>query len=159
MFTFSNECKTISIVMPTTELATSYTPTSIQVVNTLASGELISITDIDVTEGVITATGEVSELPLDGVVTITVTDGSNTDTFYTISSCQIDCCIANLLVSALECTCKCDQCQYDLIRAEKIHLMLQAARFAAENEKDNQNAIALYDKARDLCTEVCACGC
>jgi hypothetical protein len=80
-------------------------------------------------------------------------------TLYTIAPCQIDCCIAKLVDAAIECTCKCDKCKEDLLRAEKVFLMLQAAKFAAEQESNPDHADDMYNKASALCTEVCACGC
>lgn len=88
-------------------------------------------------------------------------EGSSTliQTIYTIAPCQIDCCIAKLVDAAIECTCHCDKCKEDLIRAEKVFLMLQAAKFAAEQESNPDHAYDMYNKASALCTEVCACGC
>jgi hypothetical protein len=78
---------------------------------------------------------------------------------YTVASCKIDCCIAKLVDAAIECHCKCDKCKEDLLRAEKIFLMLQGSRYAAEQESNYDHAKNMYDKADALCTEVCACGC
>ena len=78
---------------------------------------------------------------------------------YTIAPCQIDCCLANLIDSAIECHCHCDKCKEDLIRGEKVFLMLQGALFAAEQEENPEHADAMYKKASQLCVEVCACGC
>lgn len=80
-------------------------------------------------------------------------------TIYTIAPCEIDCCIAKLVDAAIECHCKCDKCKEDLLRANKIFLMLQGARFAAEQEFNFGHAAAMYAKAKALCVEVCACGC
>lgn len=78
---------------------------------------------------------------------------------YTVSSCEIDCCIAKLTESAINCTCKCDKCKEELDRAEKILLLLISAKHAAEVEQNKEDAIAKYNKAKEFCTEVCACGC
>ena len=88
-------------------------------------------------------------------------DGDTTlmTTLFTIAPCKIDCCIAKLVDAAINCECKCDKCKEDLLRAEKIFLMLQGARFAAEQESNYDHAKNMYDKANTLCTEVCACGC
>ena len=76
-----------------------------------------------------------------------------------VSSCEIDCCTAKLVESAINCTCKCDKCKEELLRAEKIHLLLSASKYAAEIEGNYENAVAKYNKAKEFCTEVCACGC
>ena len=88
-----------------------------------------------------------------------VTADSLIDTIYTVAPCQINCCIAKLTDAAIECHCKCDKCKEDLLRAEKVMLMLQGATFAAEQESNYDHAVNMYNKANTLCTEVCACGC
>ena len=78
---------------------------------------------------------------------------------YTIASCKINCCIGQLLYAAMECTCKCAKCKEDLLRAEKVYLFLNAAIFEAEHNANLQQALNNYNKASELCLEVCACGC
>jgi len=95
----------------------------------------------------------------DGIINENDADTSLIRTIYTIAPCEIDCCMAKLVDAAIECHCKCDKCKEDLIRANKIFLMLQGARFAAEQEFNFGHAVAMYTKAKDLCVEVCACGC
>ena len=98
-------------------------------------------------------------------VTINYDEDNNGDsstllqTVYTVAPCQINCCIAKLTDAAIECHCKCDKCKEDLLRAEKVMLMLQGATFAAEQESNYDHAVNMYNKANTLCTEVCACGC
>jgi len=86
----------------------------------------------------------------------------NNETILTallVASCEIDCCIAKLVESAINCTCHCDKCKEELLRAEKIHLLLGAAKYTAEINGNYEDAVAKYNKAREFCTEVCACGC
>ena len=78
---------------------------------------------------------------------------------YTVASCKINCCIGQLLYAAIECTCKCAKCKEDLLRAEKVYLFLNAAIFEAEHNANLQQALNNYNKASELCLEVCACGC
>lgn len=78
---------------------------------------------------------------------------------YTIAACKVNCCIGQLLYAAMECTCKCAQCKEDLIRAEKVYLFLNAALFEAEHNANLTQALNNYNKASELCLEVCACGC
>jgi len=95
-----------------------------------------------------------------GVVTYKVLQGDSVVyTGYVIATCEIDCCIAKLVESAITCTCHCDKCKEELDRAEKIHLLLIAAKHAAEVEQNFEDATAKYNKAKEFCTEVCACGC
>jgi prophage maintenance system killer protein len=99
------------------------------------------------------------DLDADGVKNETAADTTLMETLYTVASCQIDCCIAKLVDAAIECHCKCDKCKEDLLRAEKVFLMLQGATFAAEQESNYDHAVSMYNKANTLCVEVCACGC
>jgi hypothetical protein len=78
---------------------------------------------------------------------------------YSVATCKISCCIAALLKEAIECTCACDQCKKDLLRAEKVQLFLQAAVYEAEHNANLTQAVNNYNKASELCIEVCACGC
>lgn len=78
---------------------------------------------------------------------------------YSVATCKISCCIAALLKEALECSCACDQCKKDLMRAEKVQLFLQAAIYEAEHNANLTQAEKNYNKASELCIEVCACGC
>lgn len=98
---------------------------------------------------------------IDNVGSDNETEGDSTfiRSFYTIAACQIDCCLANLIDAAIECHCKCDKCKEDLIRGEKVFLMLQGAVFAAEQEENPDHALNMYNKASAMCVEVCACGC
>jgi prophage maintenance system killer protein len=97
--------------------------------------------------------------PINAVNNETAADTTLMETLYTVASCQIDCCIAKLVDAAIECHCKCDKCKEDLLRAEKVFLMLQGATFAAEQESNYDHAVSMYNKANTLCVEVCACGC
>jgi hypothetical protein len=94
-----------------------------------------------------------------GVNNETAADTTLMETVYTVAPCKINCCIAKLVDAAIECHCKCDKCKEDLLRAEKVLLMLQGATFAAEQESNYDHAVNMYNKANTLCTEVCACGC
>ena len=78
---------------------------------------------------------------------------------FSVSTSQIDCCIAKLVHDAINCTCKCSKCDEDLKRAHKIHLLLQSARYEAHTVNAPERANDKILKARELCVEVCACGC
>lgn len=101
---------------------------------------------------------------LEGLVTVKVKQSASPTatayaTHHTIAPCKINCCIAKLAQSGLECDCNCGKCADDLMRAQKAFLMLKGAYYTAENKKDAVNAEKLYLKAAQLCEEVCACGC
>lgn len=95
----------------------------------------------------------------DGTSNENTADSTLMTTLFTVAPCEINCCIAKLVDAAIECHCKCDKCKEDLLRAEKVFLMLQASKYAAEEEGSYDNAKLMFDKANGLCTEVCACGC
>ena len=95
-----------------------------------------------------------------GVSRVTVEDkqGNVVKSYISVGSADIDCCIAKLVHDAINCTCKCNKCKEDLDRAQTVRLLLQAAKYEAtlglaDSVQDK------YSKAKDLCTEVCACGC
>lgn len=91
-------------------------------------------------------------------VTVTNTRGETVKSYVSIGSAEIDCCIAKLVHDAINCTCKCNKCKEDLDRAQTIRLLLQAASYDAHlGLQDSAND--KYRKAKELCTEVCACGC
>lgn len=97
-----------------------------------------------------------------GVLQILPKDSDGTTTLtpaYSVAKCRTICCITNLLYAAMECTCKCDKCKEDLLRAEKVTLFLQAATYEAEHNANLTQAVKNYNKATELCVEVCACGC
>lgn len=141
---------------------------NIPVPNTVISGTVVTI---QVTNG----DGTVSNFPavaLGGYIILNVSVETagvvqysvihNNVTILTallVSTCEIDCCIAKLVESAINCTCHCDKCKEELLRAEKIHLLLSASKYAAEIEGNYKDAVAKYNKAKEFCTEVCACGC
>ena len=70
-----------------------------------------------------------------------------------------NCCIAKLVHDAITCSCKCHKCVEDLKRAETIYLLLQSAKHEAHVLGNVEMAAAKVLKAKELCTEVCACGC
>jgi len=95
-----------------------------------------------------------------GVVDVKIKDanGGIVRQYVTVGVADIDCCIAKLVHDAINCTCKCNKCKEDLDRAQTIRLLIQAAKYEAklglvDSVQDK------YNKAKELCTEVCACGC
>lgn len=156
MFTLSNNCKTLVINIPEANLTNISAPTDVNTVEVNSISTPTPTTGNDAVE----VTYEPSNA-LVGVITVTVTDTdtNNVDTFYTVGTCEIDCCIASLVKDSIECKCQCDRCKDDLLRANKIKLMLEGAKYAAEADGDYSSAVDMYNKAKALCTEVCACGC
>jgi len=104
----------------------------------------------------------ITTIPADnrGAVRVTVQDkqGNVVKSYVSVGTSEIDCCIAKLVHDAINCTCRCNKCKEDLQRAQTVRLLLQAAKYEAtlgleESVQDK------YNKAKDLCVEVCACGC
>jgi hypothetical protein len=94
-----------------------------------------------------------------GVVKVTISSTKGVEkTYLTVGSQDIDCCIAKLVHDAINCTCKCNKCKEDLNRAQTIRLLLQAAAYEASIGLE-ESVVEKYNKAKELCTEVCACGC
>ena len=95
-----------------------------------------------------------------GVNRVTVKDGKGSviKTYVSVGSAVIDCCIAKLVHDAINCTCKCNKCKEDLQRAHTVKLLLQAAKYEATLGLE-ESVQEKYNKAKELCTEVCACGC
>ena len=86
-------------------------------------------------------------------------DGNIVKDTTSVATSDIDCCIAKLVHDAINCTCKCNKCDEDLKRAHKIHLLIMSAKYEAHTLTSPENANAKVLKAKELCTEVCACGC
>jgi len=95
-----------------------------------------------------------------GVITISIYDPGEAQNFYVsaVGSCELDCCIASLVQDAIDCTCKCQKCNEDLLTAQKVHLLAESAKYSAING-NLEDAINKYNKAKDFCTATCACGC
>ena len=95
-----------------------------------------------------------------GVVDVKIKDanGGIVRQYVTVGVADIDCCIAKLVHDAINCTCKCDKCKEDLKLAERIFLLLQSATYDATLGNINA-ATDKYNKAKEFCTERCACGC
>tara|TARA_Y100000816_G_scaffold286061_1_gene266596 strand:- start:12236 stop:12694 length:459 start_codon:yes stop_codon:yes gene_type:complete len=99
------------------------------------------------------------DLDAKGVIRTVITDSKGfREEEATVVTADIDCCIAKLVHDAINCTCKCDKCKEDLKLAEKIFLLLQAAEYDA-TLGITDGATDKYNKAKELCTERCACGC
>lgn len=167
----STNCKTISARLDGAELGVALN--TIQKIYIYDQAKLVNVyletTDFTESNNIITFTKSLSDSVFKGVISVELHTSGTIDytpatttlatTVYTVAPCQIDCCIAKLTDAAIECHCKCDKCKEDLLRAEKIMLMLQGATFAAEQESNYDHAVNMYNKADALCTEVCACGC
>lgn len=95
-----------------------------------------------------------------GVVRVDIINQNNEveRSYLTVGSAEIDCCIAKLVHDAVNCTCKCDRCKEDLRRAQTVRLLIDSAKYEASAGLSD-SATDKFNKAKSLCTEVCACGC
>lgn len=126
------------------------------IINNLSNGAVVAASARSRAKKMITT------IPVDsrGVSRVTVEDktGQIVKSYLTVGSADIDCCIAKLVHDAINCTCKCNKCKEDLQRAHTIKLLLQAAKYEATLGLED-SVQKKYNKAKELCTEVCACGC
>lgn len=93
-----------------------------------------------------------------GVISVTPVDNPE-NVRFSIGSCEISCCIANLVQAAIDCHCQCDRCDEDLRTAEKAHLLIASAEHAVNDSNNITDAVNKYNKAKEFCTATCACGC
>lgn len=78
---------------------------------------------------------------------------------YSLGTCSIDCCLANLIQNNLDCNCSGDDCCEDIKKAEKILILTRAAILDAANA-DIAGATEKYNKAVELCGATpCDCNC
>ena len=155
--TISADCKTLTALFQGQPAPANFT-------NEITSTNFTSTTigTLTNTSGTIwqwVVTSAQSNEPFNGVITIDALNGSAVSLEkYSVGTCELDCCIATLVNDAITCTCDCDRCDEDLHRAEKVHLLAESAKYSAINNNVT-DAINKYTKAKEFCTEVCACGC
>lgn len=150
----SEDCKKIAVEFETAQ------PTTVVIADSDKTEVELTSSDFTYASGVLTFEYTHS-IPFVGVLQVLPKDveGETLTPAYTIAPCKANCCIGTLLYDAMECTCKCAKCKDDLLRAERVYLFLQAAVFEAEHNANLLQATNNYNKASELCLEVCACGC
>lgn len=148
------DCKTIVITFDANPTAQAST---ISLVNEITTASLFANVDgtIDVATKTWTITDAEFGESFNGVFTV---NSADTNYKYYVGRCELDCCIASLVQSAIDCHCECDRCDEDLKRAEKVHLLANSALYSAINDNVT-DAINKYNKAKAFCVETCACGC
>lgn len=153
--TIAPDCKKLTVTATASTATVNFTYTNF-------------ITDKTTTSGAINVVAGAASWVLDyetagelfnGVIAITDTVDTLNPTVYSIGACEIYCCIAALVQAAIDCHCHCDRCDEDLRKAEKIELLIKSAQHAAYSDANITDAINKYNKAKDFCTETCACGC
>jgi len=153
--TISPDCKKLTVVASGVPSTVNFTYQNYITDNTITSGVLTA------TSGNVTwvISSETAQELFNGVIGITDTVDTLKPTSYTVGACEIYCCIASLVQSAIDCHCQCDRCDEDLKKAEKIDLLVKSAQHSAYSDTNITDAVKKYNKAKDFCTETCACGC
>lgn len=77
---------------------------------------------------------------------------------YTLGTCAIDCCMANLLGTVINCNCEGGDCHDVIRKIEKILILIRCAVVDAANG-DIAAAQEKYNKAAELCDSTCDCNC
>jgi hypothetical protein len=153
--TIAPDCKKLTVIASGVPATVNFTYYNYITEKTTTSGVLTAVAG-DVTW--ILSSQVAGEL-FNGVISITDTVDILKPTVYTIGAAEIYCCIAALVQSAIDCHCHCDRCDEDLRKAEKIDLLIKSAQHATFSDTNITDAINKYNKAKDFCTETCACGC
>tara|TARA_R110002012_G_scaffold7040_5_gene33336 strand:+ start:6547 stop:7062 length:516 start_codon:yes stop_codon:yes gene_type:complete len=164
----TNSCKNIVMtIRPLTTATTgeikltsiTYGGSSIKIPITLNSGTSTKIIQ------------EVSNLPASaGVFMFELTEGQkHVATKALLIHCDIDCCLVKLTNEILACECDCPKCSSALAKAQKVFLLLQAAKFKMDEVNspprgstitgDYEDISDKYKKAREICDGSCGCEC
>jgi hypothetical protein len=77
---------------------------------------------------------------------------------YALGTSAIDCCMANLLSTVINCNCEGGDCHDVIRKIEKILILIQCAVVDAAN-RDIAAAQEKYNKATELCDSTCDCNC
>ncbi len=77
---------------------------------------------------------------------------------YALGTCAIDCCMANLLGTVINCNCEGGDCHDTIRKIEKILILIRCAVVDAANG-NIAAAQEKYNKAVELCDSTCDCNC
>jgi hypothetical protein len=77
---------------------------------------------------------------------------------YALGTSAIDCCMANLLGTVINCNCEGGDCHDVIRKIEKILILIRCAVVDAANG-DIAAAQEKYNKAAELCDSTCDCNC
>ncbi len=91
------------------------------------------------------------------VMTVDNENGEFKET-YVLGTCAIDCCMANLLGTVINCNCEGGDCHDVIRKIEKILILIRCAVVDAANG-DIAAAQEKYNKAAELCDSTCDCNC
>jgi len=91
------------------------------------------------------------------VMTVDSENGEVKET-YVLGTCAIDCCMANLLSTVINCNCEGGDCHDVIRKIEKILILIRCAVVDAANG-NIAAAQEKYNKAAELCDSTCDCNC
>ena len=127
------------------------------------------IPDLEVTANQYTINiGNDSNFDGGGIITMLMQDsGGNTASSAILSSCELDCCLAQKVLDLTNCTDCNPKCSDKLATAQKIFLYLESIRTMLSqlgndvgiNEGIISQALDTYNAAKDLCSDSCGCNC
>ena len=153
--TISPDCKKLTVVASGVPATVNFTYYNYITDITTTSGALTQVA------GIVTwiLSSQIAGELFNGVISITDTVDVLNPTVYVVGAAEIYCCIEAHVQSAIDCHCQCDRCNEDLRKAEKIDLLIKSAQHSAYSDTNITDAVNKYNKAKDFCTETCACGC
>ena len=116
-----------------------------------------------------------------GIITVTAIDSptlsvnedacgiqmSGTSAASVLSSCELDCCLADKTLELTKCDCESSKCDGKLQEAQKLYLYIQAINTLLKqtgtdmsiNSGIESQAIEILNKAKNLCLTSCGCNC
>jgi len=103
-----------------------------------------------------------------GIITVLVKDAEGDTTSSAIlSSCELDCCLAQKVLDLTKCEDCSSKCSEKLVIAQKIFLYMESIRTMLSqlgndvniNEGIISQAIDTYNSAKNMCLTSCGCNC
>ena len=103
-----------------------------------------------------------------GVITASLTDFDGQVTISgALSSCFLDCCLADKTLELTECNCGEPQCDKTLAEAQRLFLLIQSVNTLLDNIPADasiasgviEKAVDAYNSAKTQCTSFCGCNC
>jgi hypothetical protein len=103
-----------------------------------------------------------------GIITVLVKDSlGNTDSSAILSSCELDCCLAQKVLDLTKCEDCSSKCSEKLVIAQKIFLYMESIRTMLSqlgsdiniNQGIISQAIETYNSAKNMCLTSCGCNC
>ena len=103
-----------------------------------------------------------------GIITAQLTDFMGESKIAgTLSSCFLDCCLAEKTLELTNCNCGEPQCDKTLVEAQRLYLLIQSINTLLSNIPTDvsiaggiiEKAMDAYDSAKTQCTSFCGCNC